>query len=112
MSLFKFGYKDYLMLLTYISICCNDSNVLLRTADTIQMNLQNAGDGADFTHKSGGSFLMSDARTYVSISASAKLDMFFMDLSIFADQVTAEPGTEVAVGENGTEIIYKGLLGY
>ena len=121
MSLFKFGYKDYLMLLTYISICCNDTSVLTRTSDVIQMNLQHAGEGADYQHKANtedGSFLMSKAYTYISISATADLDMFFMDLSIFADQVTEETdgdggetgGTET--DESGTKITYKGLLGY
>lgn len=117
-SMFKFGYKDYLMLLTYISICCGDS-VLVRTSDVIQMNLQNAGEGADYQHKANageGSFLMSKAYTYISISASADLDMFFMDFSIFADQVADDtPNTEdPEIGEetNGTKITYKGLLGY
>lgn len=117
-SMFKFGYKDYLMLLTYISICCGDS-VLVRTSDVIQMNLQNAGEGADYQHKANageGSFLMSKAYTYISISASADLDMFFMDFSIFADQVADDtPDVEdPQTGEesNGTKITYKGLLGY
>lgn len=117
-SMFKFGYKDYLMLLTYISICCGDS-VLVRTSDVIQMNLQNAGEGADYQHKANtgeGSFLMSKAYTYISISASADLDMFFMDFSIFADQVAddtsnaEDPQTDEET--NGTKITYKGLLGY
>lgn len=118
-SMFKFGYKDYLMLLTYISICCGDS-VLVRTSDVIQMNLQSAGEGADFQHKANageGSFLMSKAYTYISISATADLDMFFMDFGIFANQVAddnadAENSTDTTEEANGTKITYKGLLGY
>lgn len=117
-AMFKFGYKDYLMLLTYISICCSDS-VLVRTSDVIQMNLQNAGEGADYQHKANddeGSFLMSKAYTYISISASADLDMFFMDFSIFSDQVADDtPNAEESENveeTNGTKIAYKGLLGY
>ncbi len=117
-SMFKFGYKDYLMLLTYISICCGDS-VLVRTSDVIQMNIQTAGEGADYQHKANtedGSFLMSKAYTYISISATTDLDMFFMDLGIFADQV-ADDATDLENGEDkeetdGTQITYKGLLGY
>lgn len=115
-SMFQFGYKDYMMLLTYISICCGDS-VLVRTADVIQMNLQSAGEGADFQHKAD-SFLMSKAYTYISVSATADLDMFFMDFSIFADQVksddenTASDIEEGAEEHSGTKITYKGLLGY
>ena len=117
-SMFKFGYKDYLMLLTYISICCGDS-VLVRTSDVIQMNLQNAGEGADYQHKANdgeGAFLMSKAYTYISISASADLDMFFMDFSIFADQVENDTSnaeeSENVEEASGTKITYKGLLGY
>lgn len=119
-SMFKFGYKDYLMLLTYISICCGDS-VLVRTSDVIQMNIQSAGEDADFQHKANageGSFLMSKAYTYISISATADLDMFFMDFGIFADQVADDTGTgESQNGEadeetSGTKITYKGFLGY
>ncbi len=114
-SMFKFGYKDYLMLLTYISICTGDS-VLVRTADTIQMNVQSAGEGADYQHKANtesAKFQMSKAYTYVSISATADLDMFFMDLDIFLDQVTDEtddPNGET--DETGSTISYRGLLGY
>jgi len=117
-SMFKFGYKDYLMLLTYISICCGDS-VLVRTADVIQMNLQTAGENADYQHKANtedSSFLMSKAYTYISISATADLDMFFMDFGIFADQVADDTGNTEATGDDeetsGTKITYKGLLGY
>lgn len=122
-ALFKFGYKDYLMLLTYISICCSDS-VLSRTSDVIQMNLQHAGTSADYQHKAnadGGSFLMSKAYTYLSVSATAELDMFFMKFDIFSDQVANEE-TEVSTDlteeiqteeeNSGTQIVYKGLLGY
>lgn len=119
-SMFKFGYKDYLMLLTYISICCSDS-VLLRTADVIQMNLQHAnGDKADFDHGAntddGGKFLMKNACSYISISANADLDMFFMDLGIFQELVsedTADPTDPAAPTEDkGASLTYKGLLGY
>lgn len=80
------------------------------------MNMQHAGgDGAKFTHSAKSTFLMSKAYTYVSISASADLDMFFMDFDIFADQVAPEPTGEGAasfVESSGTKISYKGLLGY
>ena len=66
-------------------------------------------------------FQMAKAYTYISISASADLDMFFMDFSIFADQVTDDAtGTGDAANRedhtdetnDGTNITYKGLLGY
>ena len=124
MAMFKFGYKDYLMLLTYISICAGDS-VLLRTADVIQMNFQSLTEGSSsYTHKAntdGSKFLMDKAYTYISISADVNLEMFFMDMSLFRDQVAKDPGEEsaeyeesaVTQGEDGsTKLTYKGLLGY
>lgn len=113
-SMFKFGYKDYLMVLTYISICTGDS-VLLRTADVIQMNLQNAGTNAEFSHNAGNGFQMSNAYTYISITAETELDMFFMDLDLFKDYVTeVDPATGQPVPSQNTasELVYKGLLGY
>ena len=102
------------MLLTYISICVSDS-ALLRTADVIQMNMQMEGLG----HGAKEAFKMSNAYTYISITASAKLDMFFMDLGMFADLLAEEEDsllqedTQTADGEDGgLTLIYKGLLGY
>ncbi len=46
-SLIKFGYKDYLMLFCFISICVEDSTMLLRMADMIELNIQNAA-GPEF----------------------------------------------------------------
>lgn len=121
-AMFQFGYKDYLMLLTYISICASDT-VLLRTADVIQMNIQSAKEGAAlYQHAQAENFLMSNAYTYISVSATANLDMFFMDFSIFADQVAEEtdpaaegeenPDNEDPKEKGGTKITYNGLLGY
>ena len=120
-SMFKFGYKDYLMLLTYISICCGDS-ALLRTADVIQMNMQHADEtkGADFSHGNGSNFKLANAYTYVSITATAELDMFFMDMSIFQSVVSEEETlgpddvetTAPTEESKGTKITYKGILGY
>ena len=43
----KFGYKDYLMLFVFISVCANDEAVLGRMGDVIQMNIQNVTRIAD-----------------------------------------------------------------
>ena len=123
MAMFKFGYKDYLMLLTYISICAGDS-VLARTADVIQMNFQSLGESSSYQHKANtdsGKFSMNNAYTYVSITADVNLEMFFMDMSIFRDQVAKSPEEESAETEESaltqekdgsTKLTYKGLLGY
>lgn len=111
-SMIKFGYKDYMMLFTYLSICVNDDAVLLRTADMIQLNIQNAGEGASFKHNQAGSFKMANAFTYVNLTASAELDMFFLDLSIF--QNILNDGEEMSEEETKgvSTITYNGILGY
>lgn len=116
----KFGYKDYLMLFLYIDICVNDENVLLRTADVIQMNLQKAGEGSQFTHQKGSAFKMSEAYTYVLVECDAELDLLLMDFSIFADLVAEDNdiGTDAETDagnedeETNFPIHYVGMLGY
>lgn len=124
-SLIKFGYKEYLMLFVYIGLCANgtaeNNKILLRTADLIQFNIVHAGKGADFTHNKKDAFLMKNACTYIHLTATAKLDMFFVDLGMFSsvmDPVGTGTGQETA-GEvtvesdgTGTAIRYEGLLGY
>jgi len=109
-SMIKFGYKDYLMLFTYLSICVNDDPVLCRTADMIQYNIQNAGESADYQHKKGSKFKMASAMTYVSLEADAQLDMFFLDLDLFANFLQGEENEDNK--EAASAIHYKGLLGY
>lgn len=118
-SMIRFGYKDYLMLFTFISISVNDDAVLARTADVIQLNIQNAktANGASYQHKltgvkDGTPFKMSNAKTYVSINASVKLEMLFMNMDFFTNILT-DDDTEVS-GQltPAATIEYNGLYGY
>lgn len=117
-SMIKFGYKEYLMLFVYIGICANGDNMLKRTADMIQLNMCHTGTKSDFTHLKGSAFRMADACTYVNITASAELDMFFVDLDMFASVLEdpTEPSADSSVttekSDTGTKIVYRGLLGY
>ena len=123
-SMVKFGYKDYLMLMLFISVCVNDEPVLLRMADVIELNMRNAKGlgGATqaekdipgvecFQHKKAGNFKLKNAVTYVSIETSVDLDMLLMDMEFFnkmlGDETTVKDGLEAASG-----IHYKGLAGY
>ncbi len=110
-SIVRFGYKEYMMLFTYIAICANDDAVLKRTADIIQLNISKAGDGAEFKHSKGGAFTMKNAKTYVTVVAEGDLDMFFMDLDLFANMVTTDD-TGGETGNSGSHIYYRGVLGY
>jgi hypothetical protein len=72
----------------------------------------NKDKGASYTHTKGSNFLMSEAYTYVSVEASTKLDMFFVNLDFFnrmlSDDTTTVEGDLSAVAT----IEYKGILGY
>lgn len=121
-SIISFGYKDYLMLFTFLSITVNDSNVLKRTADVIQLNIQNAAaDQAEYSHKSGSNFTMKKAKTYVAIDATVDLDMLFLNMDFFTRILTEEDadsenskGTVSVEGDftPAASIKYNGLYGY
>ena len=114
-SIIKFGYKDYLMLFTFIALYVNDGSAILsRTADIIQMNIQNASTsaGAEFQHKKSTGFKMTEAKTYISMEGSVKLDMLFLNMDFFAN-VMSDGQTQVE-GQltPAATIKYKGLYGY
>lgn len=117
-NIIAFGYKDYLMLFTYLKLCTNtgpESSVMKRIADVIQINIQKNTDG-EFKHKKGAGFLMSNACTYVQVSATAHLDMLFLDMDFFnrmiTDEGTADGKLDVESNLAGTKIKYSGFLGY
>lgn len=121
-SAIKFGYKDYLMLFTFISISVNDKPILNRTADVIQMNITNAktSNGATYQHMltkdDGSKFRMSKAKTYVAVHASVDVDMLFMNMDFFTNILSdAENGVTTEVDGDFTpaaKLQYNGLSGY
>lgn len=121
-SAIKFGYKDYLMLFTFISISVNDKPILNRTADVIQMNITNAktSNGATYQHMltkdDGSEFRMSQAKTYVAVHASVDVDMLFMNMDFFTNILSdAENGVTTEVDGDFTpaaKLQYNGLSGY
>ena len=111
-SVIKFGYKDYLMLFTFLAVCVNDDAILKRVADVIQLNFRNTGKDTLYSHPKKASFLMTKAYTYVTISADVSLDMLFLDMDFFKN-VVSDDGTEVESDfDSSATIKYKGLLGY
>lgn len=117
-AMVKFGYKDYLMLMMFIMVCANDEAVLGRTADIIQLNIQNATGESDqggqvlFVHKQGSDFRMAEAKTYVAVQGSVKLDMLFLDMDFF-NRLLAEEGTDIEEEVSAVSTIhYMGVAGY
>lgn len=103
-SAIKFNYGDYLQIFLFLKLCVDDTDVLSRIADVIQLNINQALTESGYTHPKKGSFLMSNAYTYVQIEADVKLKTMFISLPFF---------TEYA--ENGGSyfnIKYKSVLGY
>ncbi len=110
-SLIKFGYKDYLMLFCFISICVEDSTMLLRMADMIELNIQNAA-GPEFQHKKRASFEMSEAFTYVKLDAEVEMDMLFFHSDLFNSIVDDSVVTVDQQISTMSKIKYSGIYGY
>lgn len=103
-SAIKFNYGDYLQIFLFLKLCVDDADVLTRIADVIQLNINQALTDSGYTHPKKGSFLMSEAYTYIQIEADVRLKTMFISLPFF---------TEYA--ENGGsyfKIKYKSVLGY
>ena len=117
-SMLKFGYKEYLMLFLYIALCVDSSSntILARTANVIEKNVRYAStnEGASYKHAKGKDFKMSNAYTYVTINADAKLHMLFLNMDFFARLFETEDGQTDIEGDftPAATIKYKGLAGY
>lgn len=117
-SMIKFGYKDYLMLMLFINVCIDDEIILRRTADIIQLNMQNATGERDqdgqlvFCHSQKSVFTLAEAKTYVTVQGSVRVDMLFLDMDFF-NRLLVDEGTNIQdqVGAVST-IYYQGIAGY
>ena len=112
------GLVSVMMLMMFIKVCANDEAVLGRTADIIQLNIQNATGKPDqdgqtlFIHKKGSEFTMAEAKTYVMVQGSVKLDMLFLDMDFF-NRLLVEEGTDIGEEVRAVSTIpYNGLAGY
>ena len=103
-SIIKFNYGDYLKMFVFLKLCVDDADVLSRIADVIQLNINQALTDSGYTHPVKGSFLMSEAYTYIQIDAKVKLKTMFISLPFFTEY--SEKG-----GSYFT-IDYKSALGY
>ena len=116
-EMLKFGYRDYLMLMLFASICVNDDDVLCRVGDLIQLNMSHAkGNGEAgqlvFTHNKGDQFKLSEACTYVTVGTSVKTDMLFMKMDFF-NRLVLDPTVDADTQIKGVSTLqYHGLGGY
>lgn len=90
---FKFSYQDYLRLFLFLELNSDSDGVMLRIADTIQVNMSQGmkeygsekldGDGSTSPHPKGSEFQMSNAYTYVTIGANIKLNPLLLSQDLF-----------------------------
>lgn len=106
------------MLMLFINVCADDQIVLKRTADLIQLNMQNAkgGKGQEgqllFVHNRESGFTMAEAKTYVTVQGCVKVDMLFLNMDFF-NRLLAEEGTDIKEQVNAVATIpYNGIGGY
>lgn len=111
-SAIKFGYKEYLMLFVFLNLCVNDTTIMSRVADLIQLNIQNAGDQAEYKHKKGSDFKMSNAYAYVEVDAEVKLHMLFLNLDFFSNVIDSDKTKVEDQFSAVATIKYKNIYGY
>lgn len=117
-SAITFGYSDYLRLFVFVGLCASDKSgsMIRRIGDLIEWNISSAKEGSELAHRCGSQFSMEQAKTYISIKASVKLEMMFLNLGIFRRQMD-DFGREYQDGNwtdpgNGMRVEYLGISGY
>ena len=112
-SILQFNYGDYLKIFIFLNLCVDDNEILSRVADVIQFNINDGLKSTDYKHpilkitlEDGNikKFLMSDAYTYVQISADVRLKTMFMAQPFFTEYA--------GDGGNYFRVNYKSVLGY
>lgn len=103
-SIIKFNYGDYLKMFVFLKLCVDDVDVISRIADVIQLNINQALTDSGYTHPIKGSFLMSEAYTYIQTDAKVKLKTMFISLPFFTEYSEK--------GRSYFTIDYKSVLGY
>lgn len=110
----SFGYSDYLRLMIFMGLSTGKNDILLRTADLIERNINYPNQAVESEAKSDSFFgelfrkiswffgntedgktaaekkwQMSKAYTYVQIDADIDMDMFFMKTTLFQNWMNA-----------------------
>lgn len=98
-SLCSFTYSDYLRLFLLIALYTSEENVVLRTADVIQVNMAQV--------KGDTTFSLVKSATYVEITAEILVKPTFLALPLFAG-VQKNPKDDTA----WYTVTYTGIAGY
>lgn len=130
-SLLSWSYSDYLQLFLVIGTIASPESILLRTADIIELNMQqidgNLGYVEVTTEKevsrlwglikytktetkkeaNADAFKLKNSYTYLSIKATIEVKPMLLTLPLMADTVESQ-----LTGTNWYEITYEGTMGY
>lgn len=102
-------YSDYLTLFLMIALFSSDGeqDVITRTADVIQMNMEKSEGKLSETGLSDGAFLMKNASTHINIEATVEIKPLMMALPFMAETTKSQLS-----GTTWYTVKYKGTAGY
>jgi len=130
-SLLSWTYSDYLQLFLTIKVMVNSEQVLLRTADLIELNMQQINETPGFvevtvekevsrlwglikykkpvteTQANEEALKLSKSYTYLSMNATMEVKPLLLTLPLFGDTVENE-----MTGVYWYQIRYQGTMGY
>lgn len=130
-SLLAWSYSDYLQLFLMIGIVASPESILLRTADVIELNMQQINGELGYlevttetevsrlwglikytkteTTKQANpkAFKLSNSYTYLNIKATIEVKPMMLALPLMEDTVKSQ-----LTGTNWYQIVYEGTLGY
>lgn len=130
-SLLSWRYSDYLQLFLLIGIVASPESILLRTADVIELNMQQIDGNPGFvevttetevsrlwglikytkteTKKEANdkAFKLSKSYTYLNVKATIEVKPMMLTIPLLADTVKSQ-----LTGTNWYQIVYEGTMGY
>ena len=130
-SLLAWSYSDYLQLFLLIGIVASPESVLLRTADVIELNMQQIDGNLGYVEvttetevsrlwglikytktetkkeANADAFKLSKSYTYLNIKATIEVKPMMLTLPLLGDTVKSQ-----LTGTNWYQITYEGTMGY
>jgi len=130
-SLLAWSYSDYLQLFLLIGIVASPESILLRTADVIELNMQQIDGNLGYVEvttetevsrlwglikytktetkkeANADAFKLSKSYTYLNIKATIEVKPMMLTLPLLGDTVKSQ-----LTGTNWYQIVYEGTMGY
>lgn len=101
----KMGYSDYLQVFYFGKLNTDESQIMKRMADIIQINLRNTNKSSAITKfKPSSDFKMKNAYTYTELSADLGMKTIFIGTDWFKDKTDKK--------KEKFDFLFKSILGY